>query len=111
LNEIQVKLNKINQVKEFCEETNVFYPNSISFNQNEETSLFGLLKLKQYSNINSLKSQILKDEQQLLALINLCEFSPNDKWTLLYRGCRDGFGAVDFHSRQDAMVVRIPLQY
>jgi hypothetical protein len=48
-----------------------------------------------------LKSQILKDEPQLLKLIELCEFSPNDKWTLLYRGCRDGFGAVNFHSRCD----------
>jgi hypothetical protein len=101
LKDIQIKLNEMNQVKEFCEETNVFYPNSISLNQNEETSLFGLLKLKQYSNVNSLKSQILKDEQQLLKLIELCEFSPNYKWTLLYRGCRNGFGAVDFHSRCD----------
>jgi hypothetical protein len=63
-------------VKEFCEETNVFYPNSSSFNQNEETSLFGLLKLNQYSNMNSLKSQILKDKRQCF---DLCQFSPNEK--------------------------------
>jgi len=101
LNEIKIKLNKINQVKEFCEETNVFYPNSSSFNQNEETSLFGLLKLKQYSNINSFKSEILTNQQQCLELINLCEFSPSDKWSLLYRGTRDGFGAKDFHLKCD----------
>jgi len=34
-------------------------------------------------------------------LINLCEFSPNDKWSLLYRGTRDGFGASNFHSKCD----------
>jgi hypothetical protein len=31
----------------------------------------------------------------------LCEFSPNDKWSLLYRGTRDGFGSDDFHSKCD----------
>jgi hypothetical protein len=31
----------------------------------------------------------------------LCEFSLSDKWTLLYRGTRDGFGAGDFHSKCD----------
>ena len=31
----------------------------------------------------------------------MCEFSPNDKWSLLYRGTRDGFGANDFHSKSD----------
>ncbi len=34
-------------------------------------------------------------------LLKLCEFSPNDKWTLLYRATRDGFGSKDFHSRCD----------
>jgi hypothetical protein len=31
----------------------------------------------------------------------LCEFSPKDKWILIYRGTRDGFGAADFHSKCD----------
>jgi hypothetical protein len=31
----------------------------------------------------------------------LCEFCPNDKFTLLYRGTRDGFGSEDFHSKCD----------
>jgi hypothetical protein len=34
-------------------------------------------------------------------VINLCEFSSNDKWSLLYRGTRDGFGSHDFHSQCD----------
>jgi hypothetical protein len=41
------------------------------------------------------------DEQQYFDLIDLCEFSQNDKWSLLYRGTRDGFGSNDFHSRCD----------
>jgi hypothetical protein len=51
--------------------------------------------------MNSLKSQILKGEKQLSELIELCEFSSTDKWTLLYRGTRDGFGVEDFHSKCD----------
>ena len=31
----------------------------------------------------------------------MCEFSLKDKWTLLYRGTRDGFGSNDFHSKCD----------
>ncbi len=34
-------------------------------------------------------------------MIDLCEFSTYDKWSLLYRGTRDGFGAKDFHSKCD----------
>jgi hypothetical protein len=52
-------------------------------------------------NVNSFKGQILTNAQQYFKVINLCEFSPNDKWSLLYRGTRDGFGAKDFHSKCD----------
>ena len=51
--------------------------------------------------MNSLKSEILKGEQQCSELINLCEFSPNDQWSLLYRATRDGFGTKAFHSKCD----------
>jgi hypothetical protein len=50
---------------------------------------------------HSFESQILTDLQQSIELIDLCEFSPNDKWSLLYRGTRDGFDSNDFHSRCD----------
>jgi hypothetical protein len=62
--------------------------------------LFGQLYLNEYSSIDQFKSQILSDNQPS-ELINLCEFSTKDKWTLLYRGTRDGFGANDFHSKCD----------
>jgi hypothetical protein len=52
-------------------------------------------------NFDPFKSQILKDEQHCSELVKLCKFSPNDKWTLLYRGTRDGFGADVFHSKCD----------
>ncbi len=60
-------------------------------------SLFGLIKLGQYTNVDLFKSQILKGERQITELMDLCEFSPNDKWSLLYRATRDGFRGKDFH--------------
>jgi hypothetical protein len=100
LRDIQLKLNEMNQIKDDLKATLFFIPNLSSFNQ-DETSMFGSIKLNQYSNIHSLQSEILKDERLLVELIKLCEFSPNDKWSLLYRGTRDGFGAKDFHSKCD----------
>jgi hypothetical protein len=101
LNEFQSKLNEMNQVKDDLKATNAFQP----FNQEEEeeeTSLFGSLKLNEFcSYMNSFKSQILNNQQHCSELIQLCEFSSNDKCSLLYRGTRDGFGAKDFHSRCD----------
>jgi hypothetical protein len=102
LKDIQLKLNVINQVKDDLKATHFFIPNLYSFNLDEETSsLFGSIKLNQYTNIKSFKGQILKGERQSFDLIKLCEFSPNDKWSLLYRGTRDGFSAQDFHSKCD----------
>jgi hypothetical protein len=100
LNDIQSKLNEIH-VKELLEDTNDFQPNLSFFNQ-KDTSLFGSIKLDGYwLNTNSFKSEVLKGERQCLELLKLCEFSPNDKWSLLYRGTRDGFGSDDFHSKCD----------
>jgi hypothetical protein len=64
--------------------------------------LFGLIKLDRYwLTFNPFKSEILNGEQQSFELIDLCEFSTYDKWTLLYRGTRDGFDSNDFHSKCD----------
>jgi hypothetical protein len=102
LNGIQMKLNQMNQVKDNLEATNGFKPNLSLLNREEQNSLFGSMKLNGYwLNVNSFKGQILKDNQQCSELIDLCEFSPRDKWSLLYRGTRDGFGAKDFHSKCD----------
>ncbi len=101
LKEIQMKLNEMNQVKDHLKATNYFLPTFSTFNQEEETSLFGSIKLRQYSDMNSFEIQILTDLEQSIELIKICEFSPNDKWSLLYRGTRDGFGSGDFHSNCD----------
>ena len=97
---LNLKLNEINQVKAHLKSIVEFKPNLSLFNQ-ERISLFGSFKLQGYSDTNSLKSQILKSEQQYLELLKLSEFSPNDKWSMLYRGTRDGFRPRDFHSRCD----------
>ncbi len=52
-------------------------------------------------NVNSFKGHILTNEQQYFELIKVCEFSPNDKFRLLYRGTRDGFRPRDFHLKCD----------
>ena len=102
LNDIRLKLNQMTKIKANLKETNEFKPNVSLFDQKEDTSLFGSIKLNGYSNTNSFKSsQILKDERQMSELMKLCEFSPSDKWSLLYRGTRDGFGAKDFHTKCD----------
>jgi hypothetical protein len=100
LNKIRLKLNEINQVKYDLRATNEFKPNSTLFNQNE-ASFFGSNVLYEYLSMSLIKSQLLNGEQQLSELIKLCEFSPNDKFTLLYRGTRDGFEPRDFHSKCD----------
>jgi len=82
-------------VKENLTRMNHFTPN-VSFDQDS----FGRLRLNRYSNKNPFKSQILLG-QKPFDLIKVCEFPLNYKWTLLYRGTRDGFSANDFHSKCD----------
>jgi hypothetical protein len=101
LNDIQLKLNEMSLVKEFLEKKNEFQPNSSLLYQNETSSLFGSIRLNAMSLESFRNSQILISEQTFLQVIDLCEFSPNDKWSLLYRGSRDGFGSNDFHSKCD----------
>jgi hypothetical protein len=104
LKEIQSKLNEINQVKVDLKAANEFKPNLTLLNKESSSSfsssIFGSMKLNAFTNMNSFKSQILTGNQPN-ELIRLCDLSSNDKWTLLYRGTRDGFGAKDFHSKCD----------
>jgi len=92
---LKFKLDEQSQVKVNLVKKNQFTP-SVSFRQDS----FGLLRLNRYSNKDPFKSQILSGRQPS-ELIKLCEFSLKDKWTLLYSGTRDGFGAADFHSKCD----------
>jgi hypothetical protein len=92
--ELKLKLDEQSQVKDNLMSMNEFKPN-LSFSQDS----FGQIRLNEYS-FDPFKSQILTGRQPF-GLIKLCEFSLKDKWTLLYRGTRDGFGANDFHSKCD----------
>jgi hypothetical protein len=94
--ELKSKLAEQSQVKDELIKMNKFKPN-VSFNQ----EWFGQLHLNEYSSNDLSMSQILSG-QQLSELLKVCEFSSNDKWTLLYRGSRDGFGAADFHVKCDS---------
>ena len=73
-----------------------------------ERTTFGALNLD-----DQFKSLIL-DVDQSEELLNLCEFNLNEKWLLLYRGSRDGFGAKEFHSKCDghenALIIIRPKQ-
>jgi len=91
---LKLKLNEQSKVKDHLIQMNEFKANLL-FSQDS----FGKLYLNEYL-IDPFKSKILKDNQSS-ELIKLCEFSPKDKWTLLYRGTRDGFGAANFHSNCD----------
>jgi hypothetical protein len=92
--ELKSKLNEQSQVKEELIDMNQFKPN-LSFSPDS----FGQLYLNEYS-IDPFKSQILSGKQPS-DLIKVCEFSLKDKWTLLYRGTRDGFATANFHSKCD----------
>jgi hypothetical protein len=77
----------------------------LNSNLSESSSLFNEKSFESYDLVNfteshPINSQILT-HQQYYDLINLCEFDFYDKWSLLYRGSRDGFGANDFHSKCD----------
>jgi hypothetical protein len=93
--ELKSKLDEQSQVNDELTRMNEFKPN-VSFSPD----WFGQLRLNQYSNKDLFKSQILAGNQPL-ELIELCEFSLKNKWTLLYRGSRDGFAATDFHAKCD----------
>jgi hypothetical protein len=92
--ELKLKLDEQNRLNDELTRTrmNQFKPN-LSFSPDS----FGQLHLNEYSRNDLFKSKILSG-QQSIDLIKLCEFSLKDKWTLLYRGTRDGFGAANFHS-------------
>jgi hypothetical protein len=89
---IKVKLVELKQANDHLKASNHFKAN-LSFSPD----LFGSLTLNTYSS-DPFKSLILTDGQPY-QLIQLCEFSAKDKWSLLYRGSRDGFEPSDFHSR------------
>ena len=95
ISELKLKLDEQSQVKDELTSMNEFKPN-VSFSQDS----FGRLHLNEFSCNDPFMSQILSGKQPF-DLLKLCEYSLKDKWTLLYRGTRDGFCAINFHSKCD----------
>jgi hypothetical protein len=95
IGDIKLKLNEMSQIRDDLKKSNTFDPN-LSFSQGS----FGSLCLNTYFEIDPFNSLILTKNQSM-DLMNLCEFSKKDKWTLLYRASRDGFLAKNFHEKCD----------
>ena len=93
--ELRLKLEEQSQVNDELTRMNEFKPN-LSFSPDALCQL----SLNEYSNKDIFKSQILSGNQPF-DLLKLCGFSSKNKWTLLYRGTRDGFGAANFHLKCD----------
>jgi hypothetical protein len=84
--------DRVDEIKRHCVVSNRF--KAVHFDRD----FFGLLSLVPYCERDPFKSRILS-ECQSNDLVQLCEFSVDDTWTLLYRGSRDDFGASDFRSK------------
>jgi hypothetical protein len=91
--DLKARLDKMFQTKEFIK-TNTFKP-AYTLNINS----FGILSIDDFS--NSLQQSEILNPTLNQQLVNVCEFNPNEKWHLLYRGSRDGFEARDFHTKCD----------
>jgi hypothetical protein len=89
-------LNEVNKLKSNLNSLNEFVKPNFSYDKD----LFGQLKLNGYFSFDPFKSVILTD-QQPSELIKLCEFNQTNRFKLLYRASRDGFGSNDFHSKCD----------
>ena len=82
-------------------ETFIFPKNSEDFerllNEAEYYQVEGL------TDVSGLIDSLILDKNQYQNLIRLCEFSPKDKWNLVYRGSLHGFGVANFHSKCDGI--------
>jgi hypothetical protein len=96
LDAIKSGLKEFDQMRNHFLATNSFQPN-LTFGKDS----FGCLNLIDYYSLN--ESKILSTKQEYVDdLKRLCEFpSDANKWSLLYRGTRDGFRARKFHEKCD----------
>jgi len=102
------KITKLNQdaikLKEKADFTiknirdKIFSGRFLMFEANREVLKKSILGKMELINMNS---TILRDENQIKDLMNLCECPIYQKWNLIYRASQDGFAAKDFHSKCD----------
>ncbi len=94
------KLNEKAEEEKVNLESFIFNQGLLKFTKNtnkiEKTSL-GCLE---FDTLKGTKSSILSDKQ-FTELMQLCEFSLDQKWKLLYRASRDGYSGAQFHSKCD----------
>lgn len=91
LNELKSRLQKLNELREQLK-SNQFVPN-------ESLNEFGTLILNEHKSLSS--NSLILSRTQSIDLIEICQFSLNDKWTLLYRESGDEFSGKEFHSKCD----------
>jgi len=90
IREIKLKLNEMNPVKSPSKPNSPLHPVV-----KEEPPIPPSPKT------NLVRSQIFDGDKLWLEIMKLCEFPSNEKWPLLYRATRDGFGSDVFHSKCD----------
>ena len=89
---IKSTLNVMNHIEATIKATNKFNSN-IEF----KSDSFGLIYLNDDSSNDELSQSKIVNYTQSFELRQLCEFNFEEKWSLLYRGSRDGLSARDFH--------------
>ena len=80
-------------------EIQIDFQNEFNNDDNEEVSIVNVIE-----NIDlyrPLKQSEILTHDQAIDLMNLCQFDPSKKCSLLYRGTRDGFKARYFHFKCD----------
>lgn len=93
--DLKLKLDEIAALKDHLK-SNRFVP-SLTFKDEND---FGVLILNEYK--CNLSQSVILSQRQSFELLNLCQFSPDIEWTLLYRASQDGFEAKNFHSKCDS---------
>jgi len=73
----------------------IFNGDMVTFKRDLKLSL-GFITLEQ-----QIKNNAILNETQMYELMLLSEFSLDQKWQLLYKASRDGWNALDFHSKCD----------
>ena len=92
--------SKIDDSKYWLKDDNVNRIEFMPASHNLNLDSFGHLRDVSKCDENLSQSQIVTNEQAK-DLIQLCEFSFDDQWSLIYRASRDGFDANDFHFKCD----------
>ncbi|CAF1033147.1 unnamed protein product [Brachionus calyciflorus] len=94
----------LNYLRNVDIESNGFdLPDAIDLKElSKEAKFFNIKGLGELAKkyVNSMDTKIL-DENQILDLLDLCQFDRNSKFKLIYRATRDGFSAANFHQKCD----------